>query len=339
MIGDALTWETRDSGADILTITNMWPDDERPVYGIFVKRQVDSLRRRGLACDVLYLRGYRGPRAYPWAAAFFARSAGAWRRRYRLVHVHAGETALAARFLVGPPLLVSYVGDDVLGDRRADGTITAVARARVALVRAHSLLLSATITKSRQMEAVLPPPTRRRNTVVPNGVDRTLFRPIGRAEARRRLGWGDEPVALFAATKPQSPNKRLRLAEEAAQRAGVRLHVAATPDPTEMPVLMGAADCLLLTSVVEGSPNAVKEALMCNLPVVATAAGDVREVLEDVRPSFVCPPDAGELARAVCACVEGGRSNGREVAAWLGEDEIAARILGVYERLAPGVVR
>ena len=337
MTPSVLTWEIRDPGACVLQVTNMWPDPNRPVYGVFVRRQVESLRRRGLACDVLYLRGYLGPHAYALAAASFARSSVSWRGRYRVIHVHAGETALAARSHVGAPLVASYVGDDLLGDRRDDGTISPRARARAALIRSHSLLFPATITKSQAMEAVLPAATRRRNSVIPNGVDRTLFAPLDRAEARRRLGWDAAPVALFAATKPRSPNKRLWLAEEATRRAGVRLHVAATEDPNTMPVLMSAADCLLLTSAVEGSPNAVKEALMCGLPVVATPAGDVHEILANVTPSFVCPPDPDALAVAVRACVEGVRSNGRDEAAWLGEDAIADRILAVYERLAPGV--
>src|SRR5215216_2273275 len=177
-----LTYVQRDPGADVLVVTNMWPEPARPVYGIFVKRQVDSLRAAGVRCDVLYLRGYASPLAYPTAALLFGLGTLRWRRRYRLVHVHAGETSLAARFFVGPPMLVSYCGDDVLGDPSEDGSTPPGQRVRSWVVRGASRLFTRTITKSRQMHERLPEATRRRNSVIPNGVDTDLFRPLDRSE-------------------------------------------------------------------------------------------------------------------------------------------------------------
>jgi teichuronic acid biosynthesis glycosyltransferase TuaC len=337
-----LDFVQRDPGADVLVVTNMWPDDERPVYGIFVKRQVDSLRAAGVRCDVVYLRGYRSAAAYPFAAARFLGATLAWRGRYRLVHVHAGETALAARFFAGPPMLVSYCGDDVLGDPNDDGIVPLAGRVRAAVIRGHAALCSATITKSQEMHDRLPPRIRRKDTVLPNGVDRSLFTPIDRAEARRRVGWAaDERVVLFAATKPDIPRKRRKLAEAAcaaaAERIGpIRLHIAGLAPPDEVPVLMSAADCLLHTSSLEGSPNVVKEALMCNLPVVATASGDIPLLLEGVEPSYICAPDAAALGEALVGLFAAPtRSNGRSrVAEKLSSDAVASRLLELYSRLA-----
>jgi teichuronic acid biosynthesis glycosyltransferase TuaC len=330
-----VTFVHRDRGAEVLIATNVWPEPARPVYGVFVQRQVESLRAAGVRCDVLYVRGYASALAYPLAALRFFFSSITWRGRYRLIHTHAGETALAARFHAGTPIVASYFGDDLLGDRDADGALGPGARVRTTVLRAHSQLLSATITKSREMAAVLPPRARRRNHVIPNGVRLDLFRPLDRDEARARLGWSDEPVALFAATKPQSPAKRLWLAERACGLAGVRLHLASGVPPEEMPTLMSAADCLLVTSAVEGSPNVVKEALMCNLPVVATRVGDIPERIERVEPSWLCPPDAEAFAAALRACVAAGdRSNGRDAAGELDERHIAQRIIEVYREVS-----
>jgi glycosyltransferase involved in cell wall biosynthesis len=189
------------------------------------------------------------------------------------------------------------------------------------------------------MHQALPPPVRRRNTVLPNGVDRDLFRPMARAEARRALGWpGEEHVALFAGD-PELPRKRYSLALAACERARaagvpVRLHVAHTSPPALMPTVMNAADCLLLTSALEGSPNVVKEAVTLGLPVVATPAGDVPKVLAPVAPSYLCEPDPELLGRALVACVrEGRRSDGRERSAWLDQRHIARQLLDLYDRL------
>lgn len=335
-----VTLERSDAGADVLVVTNMWPDAEKPVYGVHVQRQVESLVEKGVRCDVVHVRGYDSALAYPAAALRFALWSLTRRGRYRIVHVHAGETTLPARFLVGPPMIASYCGDDLLGNPGPDGRPTASSRVRAWVLRQFSRTLQATITKSAEMEAKLAPRRRAVNSVIPNGVDERTFRPLDRGSARQRFGFADdEVVALFAATKPDMANKRRPLAEAAcaaaAERLGrpVRLHVAREVAPADMPVLMNACDVLLHTAVVEGSPNAVKEALMCGLPVVATAAGDIEELLAAVEPSFACAPDPAALADAIAACA-GRRSNGPDAARHLRASAVADRVLEIYERLA-----
>jgi glycosyltransferase involved in cell wall biosynthesis len=326
----------RDDEPEVLFVTNMWPEPDRPVYGIFVQRQIESLRATGLRCDVLYIRGWRSGRAYAEAAGRLAASSVSWRGRYRLIHAHAAEAGFAARCHIGTPVIVSYVGDDVLGDRDEHGVLTADARVRTKIVRWHSQIFAATITKSQVMADALPRRTRRKNHVVPNGVDRGLFAPVASTEARAALGWGDEPVALFAATKPDSPGKRRWLAEAACAAAGLRLQVASGVAPETMPLLMSAADCLIVTSAVEGSPNVVKEALMCNLPVVATPVGDIPERLSGVVPSWLCEPTEESFVAALRdVAATRARSNGREQAADLAEARIADRIRAIYDLVAP----
>jgi glycosyltransferase involved in cell wall biosynthesis len=327
----------------VLVVTNMWPHPDDPDYGIFIKRQVDSLIAAGLRCDVLFIHGYRSAHAYTQAIRRLY--AANWRRPpYALVHGHGGETAIPLRFYTRGPVLVSYCGSDLLGAPRADGTIPPSHRLRRYLLRQHSRLLSATLTKSPQMQGVLPPGLRDRNVVVPNGVDMELFAPIDRDLARERLGWNrDQRIVLFAAD-PEVERKRHWLAKAASDRAAeeighVRLHVANGVPPSEMPVLMSAADCLLLTSSIEGSPNVVKEALMCDLPVVSTDVGDARELLAGVEPSWVRPDHPDALSRALVECLGAPRrSNGREVSAGLGLEHVAERVMALYRSLAPGSI-
>ena len=347
-----VSWERRDAGARVLQVTNMWPVDgippgpagsPGPRYGIFVKRQVDSLIEAGVRCDVLFVRGFESPLAYAFAA-FMLLARGFKRRRYRLVHVHAGETALPARFYLTAPIVVSYYGSDLLGIPRADGSLSLPKRLRRAVQRAHARLATRTITQSHEMGRVLPASVHRRNLVIPSGIEQDIFCPIDREVARKRLGWDlAERVALFAAD-PEVPRKRHWLARAACECAGrhverVRLHVAADVAPDDMPLVMSAADCLLLTSSIEGSPNVVKEAVQCNLPVVTTRVGDVEEVLAGVVPSWICDPDPEVIGAALVECLgHPRRSNGRDATARLSSDAIARPILDLYEELAPGSV-
>jgi glycosyltransferase involved in cell wall biosynthesis len=330
---------------DVLFVTNMWPTEHQPAFGIFVKRQVDSVRALGLDCDVLVVEGYKHRSEYV-RAALRVLSLNWSRARPCLIHGHGGETSLIARCYVRGPVLVSYCGSDLLDTTRRRGSRVSAWRIRTVVLRQYSRFMTATITKSAAMEAVLPARTRRRNVVLPNGVNRNLFRPRLRHAARNQLGWpSGERVVLFVADDPAAERKRLWLARvacaEAERRIGpIRLEVACDVQPDAMPNLMAAADCLLLTSSVEGSPNVVKEAVSCGLPVISTDVGDVREVLSRVQPSWVCAAQPEALAAALVQCLSTRqRSNGWQASAWLGEGQVANRLLAVYGSLAPEATR
>jgi teichuronic acid biosynthesis glycosyltransferase TuaC len=338
---DLLTWERKDPRSDVLVVTNGWPNEDNDTYCVFIKRQTASLIDRGLRCDVLFIRGYRSPLAYLIAAGRLASLSLARKPKYKLVHAHSGEAALAASLYRRSRLLFSYLGDDLLGTPDSTGRVSLTGRARRIIFRQHSRLADRTITKSQQMWAVLPSTVRSRTTVLPNGVDRDLFRPADRTEARLELGWNaDDRVILFAAD-PSIPRKRYWLAQASVERArsllpDLRLEVARGITPTRMPLIMNAADCLLLTSSIEGSPNVVKEALMCNLPVVATHAGDVKELLDGVTPSYVCDASDRALSKCLVECLrEPRRSNGRDRSRQLDARVVADSLLNLYRELVP----
>jgi teichuronic acid biosynthesis glycosyltransferase TuaC len=330
----------RDPVSDLLVITNMWPEPHRPAYGVFVERQVQALQRAGLRCDVLYLRGYLSKATYLLSVLLFLWLTLSARGRYRFVHVHGGEMALTARFFLKTPMIVTYHGDDVLGYRGDDGPIPIRSKVRSCIVRREAFLFTATVTQSGEMHRRLPQRVRRRDTVIPCGVDTARFYPIDRNDARRQMRWNDaERIILFAATRPYEPRKRFDLAQAAVRHAEmelgpIRLAIAENQPPDTIPVMMNAADCLLLTSMSEGSPVVVKEALMCNLPVVATDVADVRDMLDGVSPSAVCGHDPTELGAALVNVLKvDRRSNGRARRPDLAQSTTVKRLLNVYAGL------
>jgi glycosyltransferase involved in cell wall biosynthesis len=327
----------RDPRPELLVITNMWPEPSRPAYGIFVERQVEALRAEGLRCDVLYVRGYLSKMVYLLSIPYFLWLSVVAQNRYRLVHVHGGEMALVARFLVTSPMIATYHGDDVLGYKSDDGPISLSSRIRSYVLRRHAALFTSTITQSREMHDRLPLGVQCNDTIVPCGVDAERFSPEDRSDARSQLDWEDsEHVVLFAATRPYEPRKRFDLAQAAVEHAEaelgpIRLAVAENRPPDSIPVMMNGADCLLLTSMAEGSPVVVKEALMCNLPVVATDVADVKDMLAGISPSAVCQHEPAELGAALVSILETQqRSNGRNQRGDLDQATTVHRLLDIY---------
>jgi glycosyltransferase involved in cell wall biosynthesis len=68
----------------------------------------------------------------------------------------------------------------------------------------------------------------------------------------------------------------------------------------DMPAVYADLDALALTSLNEGTPVTVIEALAAGVPVVATAVGGVGDVVEGGRTGLLVPPsDVAALASAL----------------------------------------
>src|SRR5688500_6090922 len=100
----------------------------------------------------------------------------------------------------------------------------------------------------------------------------------------------------------------------------------------QMPLYMNACDVLILTSTHEGSPNVVKEALACNLPVVAVNVGDIATRLAAVDGCVLCVDHRVEtLAAGLKAALNrSAMFDGRSSVLSLDETLTAARVIDIY---------
>ncbi len=244
---------------------------------------------------------------------------------YDLVHVNSGVVAPLALLQPERPVVMTLWGDDLLGDRF--GGLQSELTKRCAARSDH------VIVRSQEMADALPCDA----TIIPSGVDMSLFEPMDRREAGDAVGWDHDARHVIFPYHPDQEKKRYPVAKRTVERVDesfdgtVRLQAVNDADHDEMPLYYNAADALLLPSLREGSPNTVKEAMACNLPVVSTDVGDTGERLDPVKNSYVCSNDP-ELADALLSVLESGeRSDGRDHVAAVGLERMGERILSVYE--------
>jgi glycosyltransferase involved in cell wall biosynthesis len=178
--------------------------------------------------------------------------------------------------------------------------------------------------------------------VIPSGLDLASFRLIPRDEARRHLGLPSDKRFVLFGGNPACARKRYALAKDAVELLNrslpAELIVAWGVPHADMPYYMNACDALVFTSMQEGSPNVVKEALACNLPVVSVAVGDVPARLQGVAACELCADERPETVAAALERVlrSAQRSDGRETVAHLDEASLTAKVIGIYRSLLNG---
>jgi teichuronic acid biosynthesis glycosyltransferase TuaC len=302
---------------------------------IFAKRQIGSMEAAGVTTRTFFLTSRT-------SLLFLVRAAFRLREEIRvfrpeIVHAQFGTVNGMLCVCAGAsPLVVTFRGGDLNPTREVSRIRSLVGRffSQVAAVRAEAIICVTAKLQTRLWWR------KGRSSVIPNGLDVSLFAPMPKAEARTVLGWqAAERIVLFNAGRSETA-KRLDLAVAAVEHAkssirDLRLEVLRGNIPPEkVPVYLNAADCLLVTSDWEGSPNIVKEAMACNLPVVSVDVGDVVERLARVSPSRVAERSPGALARCIAEVLqEDRRSNGRDKISPLSEKLVAQQILEVYRQV------
>ena len=320
----------------------------------FVQSQFDSLKAEGLDMVLFPVKG-RGWRGY--AKAVFDLRKVVKKERPDIIHAHysvCGYVAVLATLGMRhkPKIVVS-----ILGSFPTKG-------AKWRRVRwAIEYLWDSALVKSERTRAQLGLDL----PVIPNGVNLEVFQVKSKEESRKEIGWNVDAARLDSSnldaahlgetkyiiwcSNPERPEKNWPLAEAAVKElenermrelGKVELVAVYDKTPQEVATYMNAADCLLLTSDSEGSPDVIKEAMACNCPIVTTNVGDVEERLHDLEGCFVVSNKelenerVRELGKALeKALAFGKRTNGRNriLNDKLEISQIAKRIIEVYEQV------
>jgi teichuronic acid biosynthesis glycosyltransferase TuaC len=318
---------TRSSNKDVppgllkvLFVTNMYPDETNPGSGAFVRQQAEHLRKAGHQVDVLHIESGRSRLKYLTSPIdVYAQTR---RESYDVVHAHYGLSGFPALFRHKSPLVITLHGSDAL-----------VGHLQPLISKAVCSLADAVIVVSKGISARIA------GQIIPCGIDLEVFTPRDRTAARVRLGLPVRGKLVLFPFDPKRKIKRYELARAAIYALSdpdTRILTVCGKRNEDMPWYYNAADVMVLCSESEGSPTSVKEALACNLPVVSTDVGDVREIMDGIEGCEICDDNAECLAQGLKRVLDRRIHKpfeGRLSMLRYDQGQIVAAIVKVYERV------
>lgn len=284
----------------------------------FVAEQITALQKLGITVESFAIVG-KGLSGY-------LRSIGGIRReitafRPDIIHAHYGLSGLMANLQRQVPVVTTYHGSDV----HSGGWILRLSQLAMRL-SAYNIFVSKMLQKASFYN-------RDNACVLPCGVDMETIREQPKEVARAQLK-RSKPMVLFAGSFSDGV-KNPDLAKAAMKKVSeAELVELKGYSRQEVNLLMNAADCLLMTSHREGSPQVIKEAMACGTPIVSVDVGDVREIIGDTEGCYIAERHSDDIADKIrMALAFKGKTNGRQriIDLGLSNDLVAKRLVEIYE--------
>lgn len=244
-----------------------------------------------------------------------------------VLHAHYGLSALLAFLHKKTPLIITYHGSDL------NNKYVRILSNLASYSSDFLIFVEQSMAKKINFK--------KKFSVVPCGVDLDFFKPIGKKEARLKLGIKEDEKLLLFSSSFDNEIKNFALVKEAIKLITSDICIVELKQKSreEVMLLLNAVNVLILSSFSEGSPQIIKEAMACNCPIVATDVGDVRLVLGCTDGCYISSFSSSDFASKITLALEFSNkykyTNGRERIVELGLDNriIAERIATIYEQI------
>lgn len=284
----------------------------------FVKDQVESLREKSLLIDYFKIVG-KGALGYLKNYKKLKEQVNT--NEYDLVHAHYGLSGLLANMQRIVPVITTFHGSDTHFKKNR---ILSFISSRLS---AHNIL-----TNKKQIRQLR---LKKFYTLQSCGVDLSIFKPQNRVECRKYFDFkANEKIVLFASSFDRVV-KQPELAKRAISKTdNVKLIELKGYSKKEVSLLINASDMVLITSKYETGPLIAKEALACNIPVVSTDVGDVRELIQDVDNCYITKHDHTDIAEKVNKVLNSTtKCMGRSEVVKFDLSNVAENIIKVYKKV------
>ncbi len=309
----------------------------------FVTEQGESLRAAGCEVDYFLVRGN-----YLLAVRDLKQKIRAFKPD--IVHAHYGLSAITAELQRLVPVVTTFHNGET--HSWYINFITSL----MSLRAKHVIYVAPHIRDLVYFKA-------RNYSIIPCGVSLDDCFLMDKSEARKQLGWSDDNKYIMFGGAFSNLRKNYELLRQAVELVKSEKVRGKSIEIVEMRGLsreqcvlrMNACDVFALPTKNEGSPQALKEAMACNCPIVATDVADIKYLLGDLLGHYVLKNKKGngawwkgdehsteELAQLLKeALTFDGRTKGRERIIELGytNDLVAQKIIKIYENILKSELR
>ena len=258
----------------------------------FITEQAEALQAAG--CEVVYF-GVRGKGVVGYLKQLPRLRRVIREQHIGLVHAHYGLCCLLANLQRLVPVVSTYHGSDINSPK--------VRRFSKVAMRLSAWNIFVSKRTQDIAFAEVPKSVQHKSSLIPCGINlpapwqQLQTQTVGTQTLRQWVNTVLEPSkkhVLFAGAL-DNPVKDPELAKEVIRIINTQAMQPANPQKgqkqevqlielkgctrDQVNALMYTCDALLLTSKTEGSPQVIKEAMACGLPIVSTDVGDVKERL------------------------------------------------------------
>lgn len=319
----------------VLVLSNMYPSKWSKTFGIFVKNQVELLKREGIEADVI---GIGDPRKGKFRIMkkylfFFLKCMVTLLirgRQYQAVHVHyifpTGIAGLWFKKVFGTRLIVTAHGGDIDQMAKKSG-LTRKWTKQILQECDHLIVVGEKLKEDVLSQFKLE---NEKISVINMGVNREVFRPRNNRELRNELGIPAERfILLFVGNfikakglkelieayqmfQKRYPDSELHLIGEAKdpdfyetitsiikEKTIPNIVFHESMDQNRLSKWMAVADVFVLPSHMEGFGLVALEAMACGTPVIGSDVGGLSYLLSGDAGVKVEPKNIEALYRAM----------------------------------------
>lgn len=297
---------------------------DNAVHHTFVFEQIESVKNKyDIEFDIMQIKG-KGTLGY----LRNLKKVKAKIKEYKpdLIHAHFGLSGLLSNLQRTVPVVTTYHGSEIC-------TFT------VNLLSSLCAMLSRyNIYVARHIRDKMYYEPKKNYEIIPCGINLDDLKEIDKELSQSKMNLNKENINIVFSGAFDNSVKNYNLANAAIRLIrdmAINLVELKGYNRSEVNYLLNACDLFLLTSKSEGSPQVIKEAMACNCPIVATDAGDIREITSGTEGCYMTSFEPEDVAQKIRSAIKfGRRTKGREKIKRFDNYLIAEKVYSIYKKIS-----